>query len=104
MPWFRGIVMVHIEFTANSVLMIVIGLLARKLCLGKIALHVWFWTLAAGTWLNGAGGLVAAFTGQSSLLLPTANQNFPPPVGADNPVATRLLLTPAPRSNHARSR
>ena len=27
--WFRGIVMAHIEFTANGVLMIVLGLLVR---------------------------------------------------------------------------
>jgi uncharacterized membrane protein HdeD (DUF308 family) len=39
--WFRGIV-AHIEFTANGVLMTVIGLLARDLRLGRGALQVWF--------------------------------------------------------------
>ena len=90
--WFRGIVMAHIEFTANGVLMIVIGLLARELRLGAGALRVWFWTLLIGTWTNGAAGLVGAFAGQSSPLMPTINQNFPPPGGAANQVVTGLLL------------
>ena len=34
--WFRGIVMAHIEFTANGVLMIVLGLLVRELRLGVV--------------------------------------------------------------------
>ena len=33
-PWFRGIVMAHIEYTANGVLMAVVGLLAREMRLG----------------------------------------------------------------------
>src|SRR6185503_14856836 len=53
-PWFRGIVMAHIEFTANGVLMVVIGLLARELRLGAATLKIWFWTLLIGTWTNGA--------------------------------------------------
>ena len=42
-PWFRGIVMAHIEFTANGVLMVVVGLLTREMRLGAGALKVWFW-------------------------------------------------------------
>jgi hypothetical protein len=89
--WFRGIVMAHIEFTANGVLMIVVGLLARELRLGGGALKVWFWTLLIGTWTNGASGLVGAFAGQSSRLMPTLNEKFPPPGGSENPVVTGLL-------------
>jgi hypothetical protein len=91
-PWFRGIVMAHIEFTANGVLMTVIGLLARELHLGAVALRVWFWTLVIGTWTNGAAGLVGAFAGQSSRMMPTLNQTFPAPGGAENPAVTGLLL------------
>ncbi len=91
-PWYRGIVMAHIEFTANGVLMTVVGLLARELRLGPGALRVWFWTLLVGTWTNGAAGLVGAFAGQSSHLMTTLNQKFPPPNGAENPAVTGLLL------------
>src|SRR5215472_14160286 len=90
-PWFRGIVMAHIEFTANGVLMTVIGLLARELGLGAGALWVWFWTLLVGTWTNGAAGLVGAFAGQSSPLMTTLNQKFPPPGGVENAAVTGLL-------------
>jgi hypothetical protein len=90
--WFRGIVMAHIEFTANGVLMTVIGLLARELRLSAVAWRIWFLTLIVGTWTNGAAGLVGAFAGQSSRLMPTLNQNFPAPGGAENPVVTGLLL------------
>ena len=91
-PWFRGIVMAHIEFTANGVLMTVIGLLARELNLGAVALRIWFWTLVIGTWTNGAAGLVGAFAGQSSRMMPTLNQTFPAPGGVENSVVTGLLL------------
>src|SRR5262245_33006708 len=90
-PWFRGIVMAHIEFTANGVLMIAIGLLARELRLGSVALWIWFWSLLVGTWTNGAAGVVGAFAGQSSPLMPTLNQAFPAPGGFDNPLVTGLL-------------
>lgn len=91
-PWFRGIVMAHVEFTANGVLMVVIGLLAREMQLGRAALRVWFWTLMIGTWANGASGIVGAFAGQSSTLMPTTNSSFPPPGGVENVVVTGLLL------------
>lgn len=90
--WFRGIVMAHVEFTANGVLLIVFGLLARELQLGARALRVWFWTLVIGTWTNGTAGVVGAFAGQSSALMPTTNQSFPPPGGAGNAVVTGLLM------------
>jgi hypothetical protein len=90
--WFRGIVMAHIEFTANGVLMTVIGLLAREMELRPGALRTWFATLTIGTWTNGAAGLVGAFAGQSSPLMPTLNQNFPAPGGVNNPIVTGLLL------------
>jgi len=82
--------MAHIEFTANGVLMIAVGLPAREMRLGAIALKIWFATLLVGTWMNGAAGLVGAFAGQSSRLMPTLNQAFPAPGGLDNPLVTGL--------------
>lgn len=89
--WFRGIVMAHIEFTANGVLMIVLGLLVRDLVLNATALKVWFATLQIGTWTNGIAGVVAAFSGASSKLMPTLNEKFPPPNGTDNPLVSGVL-------------
>jgi hypothetical protein len=90
--WFRGIVMAHIEFTANGVLMIVLGLLVRELHLGPRALKTWFATLQLGTWCNGAAGLIGAFIGYSSKLMPTLNEKFPAPRGVDHPLTTTSLL------------
>ena len=90
--WFRGIVMAHIEFTANGVLMVVFGFLVKELRLGPAALKAWFATLQIGTWANGAAGVAAAFIGSSSKLMPTLNEKFPPPHGADSPIVTGLLL------------
>jgi hypothetical protein len=89
--WFRGIVMAHIEFTANGVLMIAIGLLTRELGLGRGALLTWFATLQIGTWTNGAAGIAAAISGASSALMPTLNEQFPPPHGTANVVVSGLL-------------
>jgi hypothetical protein len=90
-PWFRGIVMAHIEFTANGVLTIVLGLLVRELRLGPTALKVWFATLQIGTWTNGGAGLAAGFLGASSKLMPTINEKFPPPHGVESPIVSGLL-------------
>ena len=89
--WFRGIVMAHIEFTANGVLMVAFGLLLGELRLGPTALKTWFATLQIGTWTNGAAGLVGAILGTSSKLMPTINEKFPPPHGADNAIVSGLL-------------
>jgi hypothetical protein len=89
--WFRGIVMAHIEFTANGVLMVAFGFLVQELRLNPTALKVWFATLQMGTWTNGAAGVAAAFIGSSSKLMPTLNEKFPPPHGVDSPVVTNLL-------------
>ena len=89
--WFRGIVMAHIEFTANGVLMVVFGFLVKELTLNQLALKTWFVTLQIGTWTNGAAGVVAAFIGTSSKLMPTINEKFPPPQGVDSPIVTGLL-------------
>lgn len=91
-PWFRGIVMAHIEFTANGVLVVALGLLLSELELGPAALWTWFATVQVGTWTNGAAGLVGAFLGYSSKLMPTINEKFPAPKGLDHPVTTGLLL------------
>ncbi|TWU17800.1 hypothetical protein Pla52o_50150 [Novipirellula galeiformis] len=89
--WFRGIVMAHIEFTANGILMVAFGFLVNELALGRKALWVWFATLQIGTWTNGAAGVAAAFMGASSKLMPTINEAFPPPHGTDNPIVSGSL-------------
>jgi hypothetical protein len=91
--WFRGIVMAHIEFTANGVLMVAFGFLVHELRLKSAAIRVWFATLQIGTWTNGAAGVAAAFTGSSSMLMPTLNEKFPPPNGMDSSAVTGLLQT-----------
>jgi len=90
--WFRGIVMAHIEFTANGVLMVAFGFLVGELRLSPVTLKVWFATLQIGTWANGAAGVAAAFIGASSQLMPTLNEKFPPPHGTDNPMVTGSLM------------
>src|SRR5262249_21914756 len=89
--WFRGIVMAHIEFTANGVLMVALGFLARELRLSPSLWKVWFTTLTTGPWPNGGAGVAAAFLGASSPLMPTLNEKFPPPQGTDSPVVSGLL-------------
>ena len=91
-PWFRGIVMAHIEFTANGVLVVVLALLLSEMELGPKALWIWFAALQIGTWTNGAAGLAGAFIGYLSKLMPTINEKFPAPNGLDHPVTTGLLL------------
>ena len=90
--WYRGIVMAHIEFTANGVLMVAFGFLVNELRLNRTALAVWFATLQIGTWTNGGAGVVAAFIGSSSKLMPTISEKFPPPHGVDNAIVTNTLL------------
>jgi hypothetical protein len=89
--WFRGIVMAHIEFTANGVLMVAFGFLVGRLALAPALLWTWFALLQIGTWTNGAAGVAGAFLGASSPLMPTLNEKFPPPNGVDNPLVSGLL-------------
>jgi hypothetical protein len=90
-PWFRGIVMSHIEYTANGVLMIAFGFLLREMRLGSKGLWAWFASLQVGTWTNGTAGLVGGLLGSSSVLMPTINEKFPAPHGLDHPAVTGLL-------------
>lgn len=90
-PWFRGIVMAHIEFTINGVLMVAFGLLVPDLKLPAAALKLWFALLQLGTWSNGAAGLVAGATGFASVLMPTLAAKFPPPAGPDHWAVTGML-------------
>lgn len=89
--WFRGIVMAHIEFALNGILMIAFGFLLKELQLSPMTLKVWFATLQIGTWTNGTAGLVGAFIGASSPLMPTINEKFPPPHGTDNAIVSGFL-------------
>lgn len=89
--WFRGIVMAHIEYTANGILMVAFGFLVRELSLGPMALWVWFVTLQIGTWSNGAAGVAAGFLGASSKLMPTINEKFPPPHGTNSAIVSASL-------------
>ena len=89
--WFRAIVMADSEFTANGVLMIVLGLLVREMRLGRATLWVWFATLQIGTWTNGGAGVLAGFLGASSTLMPTLNEKFPPPHGTDSAIVSASL-------------
>jgi len=89
--WYRGIVMSHIEYTANGVLMVAFAYLVLELRLQQTALKIWFATLQIGTWTNGTAGLVGALIGYSSVLMPTINEKFPAPHGADHPAVTGLL-------------
>ena len=90
-PWFRGIVMSHIEYTANGVLMIAFGFLLKEMRLGTTALWAWFASLQIGTWTNGTAGLVGGLLGYSSALMPTINEKFPAPHGLDHPAVSGLL-------------
>lgn len=90
--WFRGIVMAHLEFTANGILMVAFAFLVQELCLSPAGLKVWFAMLQIGTWTNGAAGVAAAFIGASSKLMPTINEKFPPPHGTDNPIVSGSLM------------
>jgi hypothetical protein len=89
--WFRGIVMAHIEFTANGVLMVVFGFLVMELRLNKTALIAWFALLQVGTWTNGTAGVIGAFSGASSTLMTTINEKFPPPHGTDSALVSASL-------------
>ena len=91
--WYRGLVMAHIEFTANGVLMVAFGFLATEMTLSAGALWAWFALLQIGTWTNGAAGLVAALQGSSSPLMPSINELFPPPGGTANALVDGLLKT-----------
>lgn len=90
--WFRGIVMAHLEFTANGVLMVAFAFLVPELRLGPTALKLWFALLQIGTWSNGTAGVAAAFIGQSSEMMTTINEKFPPPHGTENPLVTGSLM------------
>ena len=89
--WFRGIVMSHLQYTSNGMLMILFGFLVPELRLGSSALKLWFVTLQIGTWTNGTAGLVGAIIGYSSQLLPTLNEKFPAPRGLDHMAVSSLL-------------
>ena len=89
--WFRGIVMAHIEFVVNGILMVAFAFLVRELRLRPALLKTWFGLLQIGTWSNGAAGVAAAFLGASSQLMPTLNEKFPPPHGTEHPLVTGAL-------------
>ena len=89
--WYRALVMAHLEFVANGILMVVLGLVVREMRLPPWALKTWFASLQIGTWTNGGGGIVAAILGASSYLMPTINEKFPPPHGTEHAAVTGIL-------------
>jgi len=91
-PYFRGIVMAHLEFTANGVLLIAIGTLVNEMQLTPLLWKIWFVSLQLGTWCNGASGVISAVTGATSQLSPTMNEKFPPPHGSNSSMAANSLL------------
>lgn len=90
-PWFRGIVMAHIEFTINGVLMVAFGFLVTEMRLRAGLFKLWFALLQVGTWSNGAAGLIAGLSGFASVLMPTLAAKFPPPAGPDHWAVTGML-------------
>ncbi|TAJ60969.1 MAG: hypothetical protein EPO58_04520 [Chitinophagaceae bacterium] len=91
--WYRGLVMAHIQFTANGVLLVVLGFLLREMVLSPLLLRLWFVSTQAGTWLNGVAGMIAAIIGQSSSQMPALNKAYPPPTaGSSVLVYTTLVL------------
>lgn len=91
--WYRGLVMAHIQFTANGVLLVVLGFLLREMILTPFQLRCWFISTQAGTWLNGIAGMTAAIIGQSSSQMPALNKAYPPPTaGSSVLVYTTLVL------------
>ena len=60
--------MAHIEFTANGVLMVALGLLLAELELGPTALKLWFGALQVGTWTNGPS--TRSFPHQTASIIP----------------------------------
>lgn len=91
--WYRGLVMAHIQFTANGVLLVVLGFLLREMVLTPFQLRCWFVSTQAGTWLNGIAGMMAAIIGQSSSQMPALNKAYPPPTPGSSPlVYTTLVL------------
>src|SRR5262249_29772150 len=72
-------------------LMIAFGFLVNELTLGRTALKVWFAMVQVGTWTNGGAGLAAAFLGASSTLMPTINEEFPPPHGTESAIVSGSL-------------
>lgn len=93
LAWYRGLVMAHIQFTANGVLLVVLGFLLREMVLTPFQLRCWFISTQAGTWLNGVAGMLAAIIGQSSSQMPALNKAYPPPTAGSSPlVCTTLVL------------
>ena len=90
--YFRGIVMAHIEFAMNGILMIALGFLVRELRLNPLALKIWFVLLQIGTWTNGGAGVIMAFTGATTKLAPTMTEKFPPPNGDNSGLVTATLM------------
>ncbi len=95
-PWSRGLVMAHLEYAANGVMMIALGLLLPELGLGQLGLKVWFGLLQVGTWLNGLAGILGAVSGHASKFLPLANAARPAPNGPDHPIVSVPLLIVGP--------
>jgi hypothetical protein len=92
---YRSIVTAHIEFTANGVLLCVLGLLMPNLNLGRGGKRFLEIMAYLGTVLNGSAFIVTAFTGFGTSLGHTTHQTFPFPKGIEGPIpnlVTGMLL------------
>ncbi len=94
-PWFRGLVMAHVEYTGNGMLLVLLALLLPELRLGRTGLRSWFVALQCGTWLNGTAALLAGVVGRSSPLLSVASAASAPPRGTADTAVTTLLVAAA---------
>jgi hypothetical protein len=78
---FRSIVTAHIEFTANGMLLSILGLIMPYLNLGRGTKFFLELTAYWGTASNGGAFLISAFTGYGTELAPTVHKQFPFPNG-----------------------
>jgi hypothetical protein len=92
---FRSLVTSHIEFTANGVMLGVLGLMYPYIRLGSGLLLVMELLAYVGTFSNGGAFVISAFTGSGTPLAVTVHKLFPFPQGLDGPwshVVTNCLM------------
>lgn len=86
-PHFRSLVTSHIEFTANGMLLSILGIILPYLALSNMLLFVLEITAYLGTFCNGFAFVIAGFTGYGTPLAPTTHKQFPFPNGIEGPMS-----------------